>query len=188
MIRPMKRILAIAVTAGAVLGLTGTGLPGTGLAGTALAGTGLAAPAAVARPAPLPRATLRVVPGWTYQGIGKLAVIASCSQRGDVRVVGSKLLPRPATLRKGPNLEIKITDKTRPGKDAINLFCIGKNKQIDSAATKKVRILKVLGAFQQQDAPRLPKNFKPDATVSSGPPPPAKKGQTTKPAKPGNGR
>lgn len=174
----MKRILAIAVTAGTVLGLAGGGL----------AGTGLAAPAAAAKPAPLPRATLRVVPGWTYQGSGRLAVITSCSHRGDVPVVGSKLLPRPVPLRKGPNLEIKITDKTRPGKYAINLFCTGKNKQIDSAATKKVRILKVLGAFQQPDAPRLPKNFKPDVTVSSGPPPPAKKGHSTKPAKPGNGR
>jgi hypothetical protein len=173
MIRPMKRILAIAVTAGAVLGL---------------AGVGLAVPAAEAKPAPLPRATLRVVPGWTYQGSGRLAVITSCSRRGDVSVVGSKLLPRPVTLRKGPNLEIKITDKTRPGKYAINLFCIGKNKQIDSAATKKVRILKVLGAFQQPDAPRLPKHFKPDVTVSSGPPPPAKKGHGTKTAKPRHGR
>jgi hypothetical protein len=178
MIRPMKRILAIAVTAGTVMGLAGTGL----------AGSGLAAPAAVAKPAPLPRATLRVVPGWTYQGSGKLAVIAACSQRGDVRVIGSKLLPRPVTLRKGPNLLIKITDKTRPGKYAIYLFCTGKNKQIDSVATKKVRILKVLAAFQQPDAPRLPKHFKPDVTVSSGPPPPAKKGHGTKSAKPRNGR
>jgi hypothetical protein len=182
MIQPMKRILAIAVTAGAVAGLAGTGL-----AGTALAGTGLAAPAAVAKPAPLPRATLRVVPGWTYQGSGKLAVIAVCSQRGDVRMIGSKLLPRPVTLRKGPNLEIKITDKTRPGKYAIYLFCAGKNKQIDSVAAKKIRILKVLSTFQQPDAPRLPKHFKPDVTVSSGPPAPAKKGHSTKPAKPRNG-
>jgi hypothetical protein len=162
MIRPMKRILAIAVTAGVMTGL---------------AGTGLAAPAAEAtgsKPAPLPRATLRVVPGWTYQGSGKLAVIASCSQRGDLRVIGSKLLPRPVTLRKGPDLEIKITDKTRPGKYTINLFCTGKNKQIDSAATKKVRILKVLGAFLQPDPAGLPKHFKPDVTVSSGPPAPAK--------------
>jgi hypothetical protein len=141
-----------------------------------------------AKPAPLPRATLRVVPGWTYQGSGKLAVIASCSQRGDLRVIGSKLLPRPVTLRKGPNLLIKITNKTRPGKYAINLFCTGKNKQIDSAATKKVRILKVLGAFWQPDAPGLPKHFKPDVTVSSGPPPPAKKGHGAQPAKPRHGR
>jgi hypothetical protein len=183
MIRPMKRILAIAVTAGAVLGLAGTGLAGTGLAGTALA-----TPGGHARPTPLPRATLRVVPGWTYQGSGKLAVIASCSQRGDVPVIGSKLLPRPATLSKGPDLEIKITDKTRPGKYAINLFCTGKKKLIDSAATKKVRILKVLGGFSQPDAPRLPKHFKPNMTVSSGPPAPAKKGHGTKPAKPKRGR
>ena len=40
----------------------------------------------------MPRATLRVVPGWTYQGSGKLAVIASCSQWGDLRVIGLKLL------------------------------------------------------------------------------------------------
>jgi hypothetical protein len=183
MIRLMKRFLAIAVTAGAVMGLAGTGLAGTGLAGTTLAAFG-----GHARPAPLPRATLRVVPGWTYQGSGKLAVIASCSQRGDVRIIGSKILPRPVTLSKGPNLEIKITDKTRPGKYAINLFCTGKNKQIDSAATKKVRILKVLAAFSQPDAPGLPKHFKPNVTVSSGPPAPAKKGHGTKPAKPRHGR
>jgi hypothetical protein len=178
MIRLMKRMLAIAVTAGAVMGLAGAGL----------AGTALAAPGGHARPAPVPRATLRVVPGWTYQGSGQLAVIASCSQRGDVGVIGSKLLARPVTLRKGPNLKIKITDKTRPGKYAINLFCTGKNKQIDSAATKKVRILKVLAAFRQPDAPRLPKHFKPNVTVSSGPPPPAKKGHGAKPAKPRDGR
>ena len=167
----MKRILAIAVTAGAVLSV--------------------AAPAAAAagpRPAPMPRATLRVVPGWTYQGSGKLAVIASCSQRGDMRVVGSKMLPRLVTLTKGPNLEIKITDKTRPGIYTINLFCTGKNKQIDSAAKKKVRILKVLGTFQQPDAPGLPKHFKPDVTISSGPPAPVKKKHGTKPAKPRHGQ
>ena len=39
---------------------------------------------------PAPSATLRVVPRWTYQGSGKLAVIAGCSQRGDARVIGSK--------------------------------------------------------------------------------------------------
>jgi hypothetical protein len=171
MIRPMKRILAIAVTAGAVMGMAAP-----------------AAAAAGAKPAPMPRATLRVVPGWTYQGSGKLAVIASCSQRGDTRVIGSKMLVRPVTLRKGPNLEIKITDKTRPGIYTINLFCTGKNKQIDSAAKKKVRILKVLGAFQQPDAPGLPKHFKPDVTVSSGPPAPAKPKHVTKPAKPKHGQ
>jgi hypothetical protein len=153
----MRRTLAVVVTAGAIAGLAG--------AGTAAA-------------APLPRATLRVVPGWTYQGSGKLAVITACSQRGDVPVVGSKMLPEPVTMRTGRNLEIKITDKTRPGRYTINLFCTGKSGKrqvIDSAAAKRVRILKVLGGFWQPDMPGLPKHFKPDVTVSSGPPPPAKK-------------
>ena len=155
----MRRTLAVAVTAGAIAGLA--------VPAQAAGSTGSA---------PMPRATLRVVPGWTYQGTGKLAVITACSQRGDVPVVGSKLLPRPVTLRKGPNLEIKITSKTRPGKYTINLFCTRKGQQIDSAAMKRVRILKILAGFWQPDAPGLPKDFKPDVTVSSGPPPPAKKG------------
>src|SRR5215469_13650189 len=102
----MKRTLAVAVTAGAMLGLTGTGVAGA---------------------APPPKATLRVVPGWTYQGSGKLAVITACSQRGDVAVVGSKMLARPVTMSKGPRLLIKVTDKTRPGKYTINLFCTRKS-------------------------------------------------------------
>jgi hypothetical protein len=139
----MKRTLAVVVAAGAIAGLAGTGTAGA---------------------APLPRATLRVVPGWTYQGSGKLAVITACSQRGDVPVVGSKLLPKPVTLRTGHNLEIKITDKTRPGKYTINLFCTRKagNRQlIDSAAMKRVQVLKILGGFWQPDQPGLPKQFKP---------------------------
>ena len=154
----MKRTLAAVVTAGAFVGLAGTGTAGA---------------------APMPKATLRVVPGWTYQGDGKLAVITACSQRGDVPVVGSKMLPKPVSMRKGHNLEIKVTDKTRPGRYTINLFCTrkaGKRQLIDSAATKRVRILKILGGFRQPDMPGLPKHFKPDVTVSSGPPPPAKKG------------
>jgi hypothetical protein len=167
MIQSMKRTLAAAVTAGVIMGLAG------------------AAPTTPAwakppRPAPMPRATLHVVPGWAYSGSGRLAVIASCSQRGDLRVIGSTLLPRPVTLRKGPDLLIKITNKTRPGKYTINLFCTGKHQQIDSVAAKKVRILKVLAAFWQPDQPRLPKHFKPDVTVSSGPPVKAKAGHGKK--------
>jgi hypothetical protein len=157
----MKGTVAIVVTAGVIMGLAGSpAVP--------------AARAAAAKPAPLPRATLHVVPGWTYAGGGKLAVTASCSQRGDRRVVGSKMLARPVTLRKGPNLLIKVTHKTQPGRYTINLFCIGKNKQIDSAVMKKVRILKLLGGFWQPDMPALPKHFKPGVTVSTGPPPKAK--------------
>jgi len=61
-------------------------------------------------------ATLRVVPRWTYQNGGKLAVIAGSSQRGDVRVISSKLLPRPVRMSKGGSLLIKVTGKTKPGK------------------------------------------------------------------------
>ena len=131
----MKRTLAAAVTAGVIMGLAGAARP---------AGPG-------GQAAPMPRATLRVVPGWTYQGSGKLAVITSCSQRGDLPVVGSKLLPRPVTLRKGhePGDQESPIGHARAN-TTINLFCtrkVGKRQHIDSAAMKRVRILKVLGGF-----------------------------------------
>ena len=129
----------------------------------------MAASAAMAKPA-APTATLLVVPRWTYQDGGKLAVIAGCSQRGDVRVISSKLLPRPVRMSKGSRLLIKIIGKTKPGKYAIALLCEDKHNQPDSVDVKTVRIYKVLGAFQQPDQPALPSQFKPDATVSSGPP------------------
>ena len=133
----------------------------------------MAASAATARPAPRPSATLRVVPGWTYQGGGKLAVIVGCSQRGDARVISSKMLPRSIRMRKGRNLLIKVTGKTKPGKYKIVLLCEEKHKQPDSVDVKTVRIYKILRAFQQPDQPLLPSHFKPDVTVSSGPPPAA---------------
>ena len=134
-----------------------------------------AAATAGARPGPAaPSATLRVVPAWTYQDGGKIAVIAACSERADLRVVTSKMLPRPVTLRKGGKLLIKLTHKTHPGKYAIMLFCMGKNKQIDAVDMKSVRIRKLLGGFWQPDPPALPKHFTPNVTVSSGPPAPAK--------------
>ena len=135
-----------------------------------------AATAATARPKPPPppSATLRVVPKWTYQDGGKIAVIAACSERADLRVITSKLLPLPVTLRKSGNLLIKLTNRTHPGKYAIRLFCMGKNKQIDALDIKSVKILKLLGGFWQPDQPALPKHFKPTVTVSSGPPAPAK--------------
>jgi len=130
-----------------------------------------AAGATAARPGPPPpSATLRVVPGWTYQDGGKLAVIAGCSQRGDVRVIGSKLLPRPVRMSKGRNLLIKLTGKTKPGKYAIALLCEDKHQVPDSVDVKSVRIYTVLGAFQQPDQPLLPDHFTPDVTVSAGPP------------------
>jgi len=133
----------------------------------------MGASAAMARPAPsAPTATLRVVLRWTYQGGGRLAVITGCSQRGDARVISSKLLPRTIRMSKGRNLLIKVTRKTKPGKYAIVLLCEHKHKLPDSVDVKTVRIYKVLGAFQQPDQPALPPHFKPDVTVSSGPPAP----------------
>src|SRR6185437_6398496 len=128
----------------------------------------MAASAAMAKPA-APTATLRVVPRWTYQDGGKLAVIAGCSQRGDVRVISSKLLPRPVRMSKG-SLLIKIAGKTKPGKYAIALLCEDEHHQRDSVDVKTVRIYKVLGAFQQPDQPGPPSEFKPDVTVSGAPP------------------
>ena len=127
------------------------------------------ASAAMAKPA-APTATLRVVPRRTYQDGGKLAVIAGCSQRGDVRVISSKLLPWPVRMSKGSSLLVKITGKTKPEKYAISLLCEDKHNQPDSVDVKTVRIYKVLGAFQQPDQPGLPSEFKPDVTVSGGPP------------------
>jgi len=97
-------------------------------------------------------------------------VIAGCSQRGDVRVISSKLLPRPVRMSKGSSLLIKITGKTKPGKYAIALLCEDKHHQRDSVDVKTVRIYKGLGAFQQPDQPGLHSAFKPDVTVSGGPP------------------
>src|SRR6185437_3273818 len=72
--------------------------------------------------------------------------------------------------RKGSSLLVKTTGKTKPGKYAIALLCEDKHNQPDSVDVKTVRIYKVLGAFQQTDQPGLPSAFKPDVTVSSGPP------------------
>jgi hypothetical protein len=97
-------------------------------------------------------------------------VIAGCSQRGDVRVISSKLLPRPVRMSKGSSRLVKIAGKTKPGKYAIALLCEDEHNQPDSVDVKTVRICKVLGAFQQPDQPGLPSEFKPDVTVSGGPP------------------
>ena len=80
-------------------------------------------------------------------------MIAGCSQRGDVRVISSKLLPRPVRMSKGSSLLIKITGKTKPGKYAIALLCEDKHHQRDSVDVKTVRIYKVLGAFQHPGRP-----------------------------------
>jgi hypothetical protein len=101
----LKRTIAAAVTAVTA---------GTSIWLAATAGAAPAAGTAAARPgSPTPSATLHVVPRWTYRDGGKLAVIAGCSQRGDVRVIGSKLLPRPIRMSKGKNLLIKLRPRPR---------------------------------------------------------------------------
>ena len=165
----MKRTIAAAiaaVTAGTSMWLAASAAG----AATATGATTAAGPTAARPGSPSPSATLRVVPGWTYQDGGKLAVIAGCSQRGDVRVIGSKLLPRPIRMSKGKNLLIKLTGKTKPGKYAIALLCEDKHQVPDSVDVKWVRIYTVLGAFRQPDQPLLPDHFTPDVTVSAGPP------------------
>ena len=170
----LKRTIAAAIAA--VTASTSMWLAASAASAAAAAGAtaATAAGATAARPgAPGPSATLRVVPGWTYQDGGKLAVIAGCSQRGDVRVINSNLLPRPVRMSKGKNLLIKLIGKTKPGKYAIALLCEDKHQVPDSVDVKSVRIYTVLGAFQQPDQPLLPDHFRPDVTVSAGPPPAA---------------
>ena len=89
-------------------------------------------------------------------------------------------------MSNGTSLLITVTGKTKPGKYMIVLLCEDKHQQPDSVDVKFVRIYAVLGAFQQPDQPALPAHFKPDVTVSSGPPAPAhpKKGHPKK--KPGH--
>jgi hypothetical protein len=118
---------------------------------------------------PMPRATIQVVPEWTYQGGGKLAVITACSQRGDIRVLTSTLLRHPVVLR-GANLLIRVTSKTKPQKYAITLWCAAKSGRVDAMDVTWVTVLKRLPGWKQRPAPDLPPHFKPNMTVQSGPP------------------
>ena len=122
-----------------------------------------------------PSATLQIVPEWTYQGGGKLAVITECSEPRDFRVVTSQLLRHTVTLRpSGGNLLIRVTNKSKPQKYAIALWCITKSGLVHSADMKWVMVLKRLRGFKQPPAPPLPPDFKANVTVASGPPAPAK--------------
>lgn len=127
------------------------------------------------KPPPSPSATLHVVPRWTYAHDGKLAVIASCSQRRDLRIVTSPILRHPVVERKGHNLLIRIANKTKPGKYIITLWCVDSQHQVDAVDTKQVRVLERLGHFKQPAQPGLPKHFKANVTVTAGPPAPAPK-------------
>jgi hypothetical protein len=154
----MKRTLAAGITAI--------------MAGTSI---WLASAPADARPKPPKQpvnnsATVKVLPRWTYQGNGKLAVTASCSQRPDLAVVSSKMLPHPVSLRHGGNLLIDVTNKTKPGKYAITLSCVHKGGRVDALDIMSVKIMKRLSSFKQPRTPALPRHFKASVTVRSGPP------------------
>jgi hypothetical protein len=127
------------------------------------------------KPPPAPSAALHVVPKWTYQHGGKLAVIAICSERRDLRVVTSTMLRYPVILRKGGNLLIKVANKTNPGKYTITLWCVNSQHQVDALDVKQVKIYKRFGRFKQPAPPGLPKHFKANVTVTAGPPAPAPK-------------
>ncbi len=134
------------------------------------------------------RATLKVETAWTYQGNGKLAIRASCSQRHDLAVVASKMLTYPVSMGHGGNLLIMVMGKTMPGKYTIALWCVPKGGRVDSADVMSVKIMKHLTSFKQPRALALPRHFKASVTVCTGPPakktPPAKsKHAKSKPCK-----
>jgi hypothetical protein len=151
----MKRTLAVAVTAL----LTGTSL---WLA---------SAPAyARARPPAPASATIKILQKWTYQGDGRLAVTAACSRRQDARIIMSTMLPGPVNLRDSGKLLIHVTGRTKPGRYTITLWCTPANGRVDALDMASVRIVKHFPPFRQPPTPRLPKHFKANVTVSSGPP------------------
>ncbi len=117
-----------------------------------------------------PSATLRVMQKWTYQGKGRLTVTASCSQRANLRVVESGMLRHPVVMRKDVKLLIKVTNRTKPGKYIMTLWCVNRRNQVDAMDMRWVKIMKVLPGWKQPRAPRLPKHFKPTVTVRSGGP------------------
>jgi hypothetical protein len=130
-----------------------------------------AAPADAAQPAPpapIPdRATIKVVPEWTYAGNGKLAVITGCSHRGDLRVVSSRMLRRPVNMPRRGNLLIRVTKATRPGRYTIALWCVTGKGQVDAMDVKWVRIRGRLKGRKLPPPPGLPRGFRPSVTAST---------------------
>ncbi len=161
----MKRTFAAVITA--VTTSTSIWLAASGSADAASAGW---MAHAKPKPSPAPSAALHVVPKWTYQHGGKLAVIATCSQRRDLRVVTSNMLRQPVILRQGGNLLIKVANKTNPGKYTITLWCANSHNQVDALDVQQVKIYKRFGRFKQPTPPGLPKHFKANVTVTAGPP------------------
>jgi hypothetical protein len=129
-----------------------------------------AAPAGAAgvAPAPMPdRATIKVVPEWTYTGKGKLAVITRCSHRGDLRVISSRMLRRPVNMPRRGNLLIRVTKATRPGRYTIALWCVARSGRVDAMDVKWVKIRGRLKGWKVPPPPSLPRGFKPSVTAST---------------------
>ncbi len=154
----MKRTFAAVVTA--VLASTSIWLA---------AGPADAKPSPPKPPPPQDSATIKVVPEWTYRGDGKLAVIAKCSYRQDLRVIWSRMLPRPVNLRGGGNLLIRVTNKTKPGKYSIAFWCVTQKGAVDAMDMTRVKVVERLPGWRQPPAPPLPRHFKANVTVSTGP-------------------
>ncbi len=137
------------------------------------------------KPPEMDSATIKVVPKWTYQGDGKLAITTRCSQRQDLHVVSSTMLPHLLALRGGGNLLIRVTGKTKPGKYSIALWCVPKKGPVDSLDMAWVKIVKRMPPFKQPPTPALPRHFKANVTVSSAPPVVKKTSHGTKKSKKG---
>ena len=137
---------------------------------TAVAATGsmwLATVPAYAKPAPKPpTAALRIMPRWTYLGVGKFAVTTKCSVRRDLRVIFSPLLYRPVVVPGAGNLLVQVTGKTKPGRYAVGLECVDR-RQVDAVVIKTITVRKRLAGWTTSP-PSLPRHFKPDLTVRTG--------------------
>jgi hypothetical protein len=139
-------------------------------AAAASASVWLAAVPADARPTPPPTidtATVTISPEWTYSGHGKLAVIARCGHRGDLRVVSSKMLRHPVNLPRRGDLLIRVTNATKAGRYPIALWCVARSGQVDAMDLGWVRIRKWLKGFKLPPPPGLPPGFRPGLTVST---------------------
>ncbi len=142
----MKRILAVAVLAGASLWLGG---------GLAHAST---------------TASIKISAAWTYNNGGKLAVTVACPVSGDLRVVYSNILTGQVDMRNGGNLLIEVTDKTKAGRYGIELLCEASGGRAVAFGEKWIKVIQPLSGWHMRSAPALPAHFKPNVTVETGAP------------------
>jgi len=113
----------------------------------------------------LPTAAISIVPGWTYRGVGRLAVSTRCSSGADLRVVTSKMLRRPVSLPRRGDLLIRVRSGTRPGRYTIAVWCVTRRGFVDAMDAKWVTIRSRLRGWRKRPAPRLPRHFRPRVTV-----------------------